>query len=174
MLFGGGGAIGERTRARMNAAVAAMTFEANRRDLEEAGRGRHLEQIGATGHVAFGFYVEGLGPSQVGSLCNAAVIPSSVVFLDADASAEPGAELGRAPRTGLTFEVEEWRGTVVNAEFDAPWQMKSLDAPGALEVVARVAVDWPAGFASFAFASIEGAKESLDYLQRHLSRTPEV
>jgi hypothetical protein len=173
MLLGGGGS-GESIRARMNAAVAAMTLEANRRDLDEITRARHLEQLGAIGHVAFGFYLDGFGDPEAGSLCNAAVIPSGVVFLDADGSAAPGAELGRAPRDGLTFEVESWTGTVTNTEFDAPWTMKSLDAPGRLQVVGRVVATWPAGAASFAFATAEGAREALGYLERHLTDTPEL
>ena len=174
MIFGSGGATGERTRARMNAAVAKMTFEANRRDLVEITRGRHLDQIGATGHVVFGFYVDGFDPSEAGSLCNAAVVPSSVVFLDADDSAAPGAELGRAPREGLAFEVEEWHGSVVNAQFNAPWDMRSLETPGALDVVARVVVTWPAAAASFAFATPDGARESVEALRQHVARTPEL
>ena len=158
----------------MNRAVAAMAFEANRRDLDEITRGRHLEIIGATGHVAFGFYVDGFDPAEAGSLCNAAVVASSVVFLDADASAEPGAELGRAPCDGLTFEVEEWRGSVTNSEFDAPWRMKSLESPGSLDVVARIVARWPGAEASFAFGSLEGARESLEYLQRSLANVSEV
>jgi len=158
----------------MNAAVSKMVLEANRRDLDELGRSRYLDELGVHGHVAFGFYVDGLDPAEAGSLCNAAVIPSSVVFLDADASAEPDAELGRAPRDGLTFEVETWDGTVTNVEFDAPWRMKSLDAPGRLDVVARVVARWPAGSASFAFATIEGAREVLDALQQHLANTPQT
>ena len=172
-MYGGGGSQ-ESIRARMNAAVAAMTFEANRRDLEEITRARHLEQLGATGHVAFGFYVDGFGDREAGSLCNAAVIPSSVVFLDADGSAGPGDELGRVPRAGLTFEVESWTGTVTNAEFDAPWAMTSLEAPGRLKVVARVIATWPAGAASFAFATTEGAREALTYLERRLTDTPQL
>ena len=122
--------------------------------------------------MAFGFYVEGFGEAEAGSLCNAAVISSSVVFLDGDASAEPDAELGRAPRDGLSFEVETWDGTVTNTEFDAPWRMRSLDAPGRLDVVGRVVARWPDGSASFAFATTEGAREALDALQRHLADTP--
>ena len=138
------GIAGERQRARMNAAVSKMVLEANRRDLDELARGRYLDGIGAQGHVAFGFYVDGFGETEAGSLCNAAVIPSAVVFVDGDASAEPDAELGRAPRDGLSFEVEHWeQGTVTNTEFDAPWRMKSLDAPGTLAVAARVVARWP-------------------------------
>ena len=108
-------------------------------------------------------------------MCNAGVIPSSVVFLDADASAEPDAELGRAPRAGLSFEVDPWEGgTVTNAEFHAPWQMQSLDAPGRLEVVARVVATWPGASASFAFATLEGAREALETLERHLANTPQT
>ncbi|MEP6759418.1 MAG: hypothetical protein ABJB55_09505 [Actinomycetota bacterium] len=168
------GVIGEKQRARMNAAVSKMVLEANRRDLDEVTRARHLEHVGAIGHVAFGFYVDGFGDREAGSLCNAAVIPSGVVFLDADASAEPGAELGRAARSGLTFAVESWTGTVANAEFDAPWQMKSLDTPGRLKVVARVVATWPAGSASFAFATNDGADEAVGFLKRHLADTPEM
>jgi hypothetical protein len=167
------GVSGERQRARMNAAVSKMVLEANRRDLDELARGRYLDEIGVRGHVAFGFYVEGFGEAEAGSLCNAAVIPSDVVFVDGDASAEPDAELGRASREGLSFEVETWEGgTVTNTEFDAPWRMKSLDAPGKLDVVARVVARWPAGSASFAFATMEGAREALDALERHLTDTP--
>jgi hypothetical protein len=153
------GAAGERQRARMNAAVSKMVLEANRRDLDEIVRGRYLDEIGVRGHVAFGFYVDGFGEAEAGSLCNAGVIPSSVVFLDADASAEPDAELGRASRQGLNFEVDTWEGgTVTNAEFRAPWQMQTLDAPGRLEVLARVVASWPDGSASFAFA-MPGGRE---------------
>ncbi len=167
------GAAFERQRARMNAAVSKMVLEANRRDLDEVVRGRYLDEIGVRGHVAFGFYVDGFGEAEAGSLCNAGVIPSSVVFLDADASAEPDAELGRAPRDGLTFAVDPWEGgTVTNAEFRAPWEMQSLDAPGRLEVVARVVAIWPGASASFAFATLEGAQEALDTLERHLANTP--
>ena len=156
----------------MNAAVSKMVLEANRRDLDELARGRYLDALGVRGHVAFGFYVEGFGEADAGSLCNAAVIPSSVVFVDGDGSAEADAELGRAPRDGLTFEVESWDGTVTNTEFDAPWRLRSLDAPGRLDVVARVVARWPAASVSFAFATIEGAREAVDALQRHLVSTP--
>lgn len=162
----------ERVRARMNAAVSSMVLEANRRDLDELARGRYLDELGVRGHVAFGFYVDGFGEAEAGSMCNAAVVPSSVVFVDGDASAQPDAELGRAPRDELTFEVETWDGTVTNTEFDAPWRMRSLDAPGGLDVVGRVVARWPDGSASFAFATTEGAREALDALQRHLADTP--
>ena len=169
------GIIGERQRARMNAAVSKMVLEANRRDLDELARGRYLDGIGVRGHVAFGFYVDGFGSAEAGSLCNAGVIPSEVVFVDGDASAEPDAELGRAPREGLIFEVDTWDGgTVTNTEFDAPWRMKSLDAPGRLEVVAHVVASWPGASASFAFATLEGAREALDTLERHLANTPQT
>ena len=159
----------------MNAAVSKMVLEANRRDLDELARGRYLDGIGAQGHVAFGFYVDGFGATEAGSLCNAAVIPSAVVFVDGDASAEPDAELGRAPRDGLSFEVEHWeQGAVTNTEFDAPWRMKSLDAPGSLAVAARVVGRWPQGSASFAFATPEGAHEALDTLERHLANRPQM
>ena len=169
------GASGERQRARMNAAVSKMVLEANRRDLDEIVRGRYLDEIGVRGHVAFGFYVDGFGEAEAGSLCNAGVVPSSVVFLDADASAEPGAELGRAPREGLSFAVDAWEGgTVTNAEFRAPWQMRSLGAPGRLDVVARVVASWPGASASFAFATLEGAREALDALGRQLANTSQT
>jgi hypothetical protein len=97
------------------------------------------------------------------------------VFVDGDASAEPDAELGRAPRDGLSFEVEAWEhGTVTNTEFDAPWRMKSLDVPGTLAVAARVVARWPEGSATFAFATPEGAHEALDALERHLTNTPQL
>ena len=164
------GIAGEYQRARMNAAVSKMVLEANRRDLDELARGRYLDGIGVLGHVAFGFYVDGFGEAEAGSLCNAAVIPSMVLFVDGDASAEPDAELGRAPRDGLSFEVERWEhGTVRNTEFDAPWRMKSLDVPGSLAVAARVVARWPEGSATFAFATPEGAQEALDALERHLT-----
>ena len=172
MFLGGSGQ--ESIRARMNAAVSKMVLEANRRDLDELTRGHYLDELGVHGHVAFGFYVDGFDPAEVGSLCNAAVIPSSVVFLDADASAEPDAELGRAPRDGLTLEVETWDGTVTNSEFDAPWQMKSLDEPSSLAVAARVMARWPEGSATFAFATPEGAHEALDALERHLTNAPQT
>ena len=60
----------------MNAAVSKMVLEANRRDLDELVRGRYLDEIGVRGHVAFGFYVDGFGEAEAGSLCNAGVIPS--------------------------------------------------------------------------------------------------
>ena len=164
------GASGERQRARMNAAVSKMVLEANRRDLDELARGRYLDGIGVRGQVAFGFYVDGFGEVETGSLCNAAVIPSMVVFVDGDASAEPDAELGRAPRDGLSFEIEPWEdGMVTNTEFDAPWRMKSLEKPGTLTVAARVVARWPKGSATFAFATPEGAQEALDALKRHLT-----
>jgi hypothetical protein len=147
-------------------------LEADRRDLEEITRGRHLDQLGVTGHVAFGFYVGGFGEAEVGSLCNAAVIPSGVVFLDADASAAPGAELGRAPRS-VTFDVEERKTTVVSPGFEAPWQMKSLATPGALEVKALVTATWSDGSATFMFATVDGARESVDGLQALLEKNPE-
>ena len=169
------GIAGERQRARMNAAVSKMVLEANRRDLDELARGRYLDGIGAQGHVAFGFYVDGFGETEAGSLCNAAVVPSAVVFVDGDASAESDAELGRAPRDGLSFEVERWeQGTVTNTECDAPWRMKSLDVPGTLAVAARVVAQWSAGSATFAFATPEGAHEALDALERHLTNTPQM
>jgi len=167
------GASGEHERARMNAAISKMVLKANRRDLDEIVRGRYLDGLGVRGHVVFGFYVEGFGAAEAGSLCNAGVIPSSVVFLDADASAAPDAELGRAPREGLAFEVEPWEdGSVTNAEFDAPWRMRSLETPGHIQVVARAVANWPGGSASFAFATLEGAREALEGLQRHLENTP--
>ena len=174
MIFGGGGAGGEHTRARMNAAVAAMVLEANRRDLDEVIRGRYLDQLGVTAHVAFGFYVEGFGEAEVGSLCNAAVVPSSVIFFDADVSADPGAELGRAPRQSLAFDVQARDGMVVNTELDAPWRMKSMSTPGALDVEARVDASWEGGSATFLFATADGAREAVETLREHLSRTPEV
>ena len=159
----------------MNAAVSKMVLAANRRDLDELARGRYLDGIGVQGQVAFGFYVDGFGEAEAGSLCTAGVIPSEVVFLAGDASAEPDAELGRAPRDGLSFEVEPWEhGTVRSTEFDAPWRMKSLDAPGRLEVVAHVVASWPGASASFAFATLEGAREALDTLERHLANTPQT
>jgi hypothetical protein len=165
---------GESNRARMNAAVAKMAFEANRRDLEEITRGRYLDRLGVRGHVAFGFYVEGFGEAEAGSLCNAAVIPSSVVFLDADENAAPGAELGRAPRDGLSFDAEEWRDTVVAPEFEATWRDRSVERPGAVEVRGRVVVRWAAHEAIFAFATVEGAHEAIATLRPHLRATPEV
>jgi len=167
--------IGEAQRARMNAAVSKMVLEANRRDLDELARGRYLDAIGVRGHVAFGFYVDGFGSAEAGSLCNAGVILSEVVFVDGDASAEPDAELGRAPRDGLSFEIEPWEhGAVTNTEFDAPWRMKSLDVPGTLAVAARVVARWPEGSATFAFATPEGAREALDALERHLTNAPQM
>jgi hypothetical protein len=158
----------------MNAAVAKMAFEANRRDLDEITRGRYLDRLGVRGHVAFGFYVEGFGEAETGSLCNAAVIPSSVVFLDADENAAPGAELGRVPRDGLAFEAESWRDTVVAPGFEAPWRDRSVDQPGGVDVRGRVVVRWAAQEAIFAFATPEGAHEAIATLRRHLGRIPEV
>ena len=113
---------GDRTRAKLQAQAAALAFEANRRDLDEVKRGRYLDELGVRGHVPFGLYVDGFGDAEKGSLCNAAVIPSSVIFFDADRNADPGAELGRAPRQGLDVAAEQWRGTVLAQDFpDAPW-----------------------------------------------------
>lgn len=165
---------GERDRARMNAAVARMAFEANWRDLEEITRGSYLDRLGVRGHVAFGFYVDGFGEAEAGSLCNAAVIPSSVLFLDADENAAPGAELGRAPRESLSLVAEKWRDTVTAPAFEAPWRDRSVDEPGAVDVRGRVVVQWPTGRAAFAFATLEGAQESMAALRSHLERTPEV
>jgi hypothetical protein len=153
----------------MNAAVLGS----NRRDLDEIKRGRYLDALGVRGHVAFGFYVEGFGDGERGSLCDAAVIPSSVIFLDADASAAPDAELGRAPRDGLEVTAEEWRGTIHAQEFpDAPWTIRSMSSPGAVDLRARVVAAWPSGRASFAFATIEGANEAVETLRKHLARSP--
>jgi hypothetical protein len=165
---------GERDRARMNAAVAKMAFEANRRDLEEITRGRYLDQLGVRGHVAFGFYVDGFGEAEAGSLCNAAVIPSSVLFLDADENAAPGAELGRAPREDLSLVAEEWRASVAAPGFEAPWRDRSVAEPGGVDVRGRVVVRWPAGQAAFAFATLEGAQESMAAVRSHIERVPEV
>jgi hypothetical protein len=52
--------------------------------------------------------------------------------------------------------------------------MKSLDEPGTLAVAARVVARWPAGSATFAFATLEGAREALDALERHLANTPQL
>jgi hypothetical protein len=174
-LFIGGGSSEEAERARMNAAVNKMVLGANRRDLDEVKRGRYLDRLGVRGHVVFGFYVEGFGDAEVGSLCNAAVIPSSVVFFDADETAESDAELGRAPRGELTFEAEPWRATVLPQDFtDAPWTIRSMTAPGAVDLRGRVVARWPAGEATFAFATVEGANEAVDTISRHLERSPEV
>jgi hypothetical protein len=149
------------------------SLEANRRDLEEITRARHLADLGAFGHVTFGLYVQGFGEMETGSLCDVAVIPSSVVFLDADASAPPGAEIGRAPREGLTLEATEFRSTVLAQDFaDAPWTVRSMQGPGAVDLRGRVTVRWPAGEASFAFATPEGALEAVEAVRRHLSKTP--
>src|SRR5215208_3667024 len=136
----------ESTRARMNARVNREVLDANRRDLDEIKRGRYLDELGVSGHVAFGFYVSGFGDAEAGSLCNAAVIPTSVIFFDADETAEPDAELGRAPRDGLTLEAGEWRSTVLPQDFaDAPWTLRSMSAPGAVDLRGRVVVRWPSG-----------------------------
>ena len=170
-----GGGSQEAERARMNAAVNEMVLGANRRDLDEVKRGRYLDRLGVRGHVVFGFYVAGFGDAEVGSLCNAAVIPSSVVFFDADETAEPDAELGRAPRGELTFVAEPWRVTVLPQDFgDAPWTIRSMTAPGAVDLRGRVVARWPAGEAMFAFATAEGANEAVDTIRRHLARSPEV
>ena len=151
------------------------SLEANRRDLAEITRTRHLAELGATGHVTFGLYVQGFGDAETGSLCDVAVIPSSLVFLDADASAPPGAEIGRAPRDGLTLEAEAFRSTVLAQEFpNAPWTIRSMQGPGAVDLRGRVTVRWPAGEASFAFATPEGAQEAVETVRRHLSKTPEL
>jgi hypothetical protein len=52
--------------------------------------------------------------------------------------------------------------------------MQSLGAPGRLEVVARVVASWPDGSASFAFATLEGAREALETLERHLANMPQT
>jgi len=164
---------GEFTRARAGARMNADVLESNRRDLDEIKRGRYLDELGVRGHVAFGLYVEGFGDAERGSLCDAAVIPSSVIFMDADASAAPNAELGRAPRDGLDITAEESRETVLAQEFpDAPWTIRSMSSPGAVDLRARVTVTWPAGRATFAFATIEGANEAVDALRTHLARSP--
>jgi hypothetical protein len=165
----------DQERARINAAVAAMQMDANRRDLDEIKRGRYLDQLGVRGHVGFGFYVDGFGDAEAGSLCNAAVIPSSVVFFDADASAAPDAELGRAPRDGLTFEADAFRSTLLPQEFpDAPWTIRSMDGPGAVDLRGRAIARWPQGMATFAFASPEGAKEAADAVRRYIANAPEL
>jgi hypothetical protein len=159
----------------MNARVNRMVLDANRRDLDEIERGRYLDELGVTGHVAFGFYVGGFGDTEAGSLCNAAVIPSSVIFFDADETAEPEAELGRAPRDGLTLEAGEWRSTVLPQDFaDAPWTIRSMSAPGAVDLRGRVVARWSEGEATFAFATSEGASEAVESIQRHLAQAPEM
>jgi len=164
---------GEQMRARAVARMNASVLGANRRDLDEIKRGRYLDGLGVRGHVAFGLYVEGFGDTERGSLCDAAVIPSSVIFMDADASAAPDAELGRAPRDGLEITVEESRETVLAQEFpDAPWTIRSMSSPGAVDLRARVTMTWPSGRASFAFATIEGANEAVEALHTHLARSP--
>ena len=143
-------------------------LEADRRDLDEIVRRRHLDRLGVTGHVSFGFYVEGFGEAEAGSLCNAAVIRSGVVFLDADVSATPGAELGRAPGSA-TFEVQERETRVISPGFESP-----MATPGALDVKALVIATWSDGSATFMFATIEGARESVDALRALLVKTPGV
>jgi hypothetical protein len=169
------GARQESERAAMNAAVAKMLGEANRRDLDEIARARHLDSLGVRGHVAFGFYVEGFGDAETGSLCDVAVTPTEVIFLDADASAAADAELGRAPRDGLTLEASSFRSTLLPQEFpDAPWTIRSMEGPGAVDLRGRAEVRWPAGRAIFAFATPEGAAESCEQLRRFLAAPPEM
>jgi hypothetical protein len=171
--FGGGGA--ESARARINAIVNAAAFEANRRDLDEITRARHLDRLGVVGQVSFGLYVEGFGDAEKGSLCDAAVLADEVAFLDADASAAPDAELGRAPRDGLAFEVSDEKTTLLAQEFpDAPWRIRSMSAPGAVDLRATVVARWPSGRATFAFATPDGAAEAVETLRKALTRSRNV
>ena len=152
-----------------------VSLEANRRDLAEITRARHLADLGATGRVTFGLYVEGFGVAETGSLCEVAVTPASVIFLDADQTAAPDAELGRAPRDGLTFEADAFRSTVLAQGFvDAPWTIRSMQGPGAVDLRGRVTARWTEGAATFAFATPEGAAEAVEAVRRHLANTPEV
>jgi hypothetical protein len=52
--------------------------------------------------------------------------------------------------------------------------MKSLDSPGTLTGAARVVARGPAGSATFACATPEGAHEALDALERHLTNAPQM
>jgi hypothetical protein len=166
---------GDGMRAKVQAEAAALAFEANRRDLDEVKRGRYLDDLGVRGHIPFGLYVDGFGDAEKGSLCNAAVIPLSVIFFDADRQADPGAEIGRAPRQGLDIAAEQWRGTVLAQDFpDAPWTIRSMSSPGAVDLRARVVAAWPTGSATFAFATIEGAHEAVEAIRKHLARSPQL
>jgi hypothetical protein len=170
-IGGGGGA--ESARAHMNAIVNRAVLEWNRRDLDEIRRARHLDALGVVAQVSFGLYVEGFGDDENGSLCDAAVLADGIVFLDADESATPDAELGRAPRDGLTLEVTEDRTTLLAQDFpDAPWTIRSMTAPGAVDLRAHVVVRWPAGKATFAFATPDGAAEAVETLRKALTRSP--
>jgi hypothetical protein len=163
--------MGERQRARMNALVNEAVLGWNRRDLDEITRARHLDELGVLAQVSFGLYVEGFGDDEKGSLCDAAVLAGEIVFLDADESAAPDAEIGRAQRDGLTLEVTEDKTTLLAQDFpDAPWTIRSMTAPGAVDLRAHVVVRWPAGQATFAFATPDGATEAVETLRRALTR----
>lgn len=166
---------GDSTRAKIQADAAAKAFEANQRDLDDVKRGRYFDELGVLGNVPFGLYVDGFGGAEKGSLCNAGVVPSSVIFFDADPNAEPGAEIGRAPRRDLEISAEEARETVLAQDFpDVPWRLRSMSAPGAIDLRARAVVAWDGGRATFAFATLEGATEAIGSLRKHLSRLPEL
>src|SRR5262249_14645113 len=110
----------------------------------------------------------GLSDKEGFSLCDAAVGRDEVVFLDADPSAGPWGGLGRIPREGMTFSVEELPETpaVYNPEF-GPHE-PSFTTPGGVDVSAVVIVKWPGGEARFAFPDRDGAQEAADNLKRQL------
>jgi hypothetical protein len=165
----------EHYEALVNARVNRAILGWNRRDLDEITRGRHLDELGVLGQVSFGLYVEGLGESEAGSLCDVAVTPTEVIFLDADASAPPEAELGRAPCEGLDVEAASQERTVMPQEFpDAPWTVRSMSAPGAVDLRGQAVVQWADGRATFAFATPEGAGEAVEALRRLLARAADT
>ena len=54
---------------------SCRSLEANRRDLAEITRARHLDDLGAVGHVSFGLYVEGFGDAETQAAAETAVFP---------------------------------------------------------------------------------------------------
>ena len=52
--------------------------------------------------------------------------------------------------------------------------MQSLDAPAGSRWRPASSPRWPGASASFAFATLEGAQEALDTLERHLATTPQT
>lgn len=52
--------------------------------------------------------------------------------------------------------------------------MKSLSITGALDTRALVIATWSDGSATFVFATVEGARESVDALRAQVAKTPEL
>jgi hypothetical protein len=73
----------------------------------------------------------------------------------------------------VTFEVREQETIVVSPGFEAPWRMKSMSTPSALNVKALVVATWSEGSATFLFATVEGARESVDALEGLLAKSPQ-